>query len=87
MPKIDTRKTFGIALANCPVCNRQPKVIVDVEMFNHGINEHVTIKCHRLFRRTHMKVYGSGNSHTAAVIDGIKKWNNLAYCKQHNRRL
>lgn len=81
MAKLNTQKTFGITLANCPVCGHRPVVTVDVEMFNHGIKEHVTVKCHRLFRRRHLKVYGRGDSHTEAVINGIQNWNNAVYCR------
>lgn len=75
MHKINTQKTLGIQTINCPVCNKQPTVIVDIEMFNAGIREHVTVKCHRLFRRKHLKVYGHGNTPAEAAINGIRRWN------------
>ena len=75
MPKINTQKILGIQTFNCPVCNRQPTVVVDVEAFEHGVYECVTVKCHRLFRRKHIKVHGRGRTLTDAVVNGIQSWN------------
>lgn len=78
MPKINTREVLGIQTDNCPICGHQPKVIIDVEAFEHGVYECVTVKCHRLFHRKHLKVHGRGNTLTKAAIDGIQHWNNEA---------
>lgn len=75
MPNINTKKLLGISVENCPICGKKPTVIIHMDDLTLGFDGQVTVKCKKLFHRTHLRIDRNGTNPTDTVRRAIAAWN------------
>lgn len=77
MPNIDTKKLLGISVENCPICGKKPTVIIHMDDLTMDFDGKVTVRCKKLFRKSHLTIDRRGTNPTETTRLAITAWNNV----------